>query len=606
MGAGWDAVDESAARFAARGGQPGLAYGIVADGELVHAGGVGETVPCGPVPDAGTVFRIASMTKSFTASLIMLLRDEGALALDDPAQRYVPEVAGIRSAAADCPPVTIRQLLTMTGGFPTDDPWGDRQQGLPNDEFARLLREGEIRAAWAPGTRFDYSNLGYAILGRVIAAVTGVSYESAIRDRLLGPLQMDRTGFEAEEFDAGGLARGYRRDDGGWRELRPDPSGAFAPMGGVFTCVADLARWVAGFTGAFPPGLDGAGLDGAGLDGAGLDGVRRDGHPLSRASRREMQLPQVAILSGVDAPAVRFSGPASMSYGFGLFAEEDREFGAIVQHSGGYPGYGSHMRWHPATGLGAIVLANSTYARAGALAGEMLARMLQAEAARASRSGGFRQSGPVPALGRPWPETLAVRDTVNDLLQDWQDETAARLFTANVNQDRPLAQRRVDVALLRERIGKFAPDPARPAEFDSPAHCRWWLTGERGTVSVTIRLAPLREPLVQQLILAIPPAEGSALDEALLALVGVLNRTGRPEWPAGLYATVNQGEVLRQLRMASAWAGPCQVGACLAGDGASAVTVELTGPTGRVSLTVEIAGVAALLYRAEVSLLPAR
>jgi CubicO group peptidase (beta-lactamase class C family) len=591
MVAEWDAVDESAARFAARGGQPGLAYGIVADGELVHAGGAGEAFPGGPVPDSGTIFRIASMTKSFTAALIILLRDEGALALDDPAQRYVPEVAGVRAAAADCPPVTIRQLLTMTGGFPTDDPWGDRQQGLPNDEFARLLRDGEIRAAWAPGTRFDYSNLGYAILGRVIAAVTGDRYESAIRDRLLGPLQMDRTGFEAEEFNAGGLARGYRRDDGGWRELRPDPSGAFAPMGGVFTCVADLARWVAGFAGAFPPGPDGASLD---------------GHPLSRASRREMQLPRVAILSGVDAPAIRFAGPASMSYGFGLFAEDDTDFGAIIQHSGGYPGYGSHMRWHPATGLGAIVLANSTYAKAGALAGEMLAGLLQAESARSSRSGGYCQSGPVPAPGRPWPETLAARDTVNDLLQDWQEETAARLFTANVDQDRPLAQRRADVAVLRERIGKFAPDPVRPPEFDSPAHCRWFLTGERGTASVTIRLAPLRRPLVQQLILAIPPAEGSALDETLLALVGVLNSTGPPEWPAGLYATVSRDEVLRQLRMASAWAGPCQVGACLAGDGASAVTVELTGPTGRVSLSVEIAGAAGLLYRAEASLLPAR
>jgi CubicO group peptidase (beta-lactamase class C family) len=598
MGAEWDAIDESAARFAARGGQPGLAYGIVADGELVHSGGAGEAFPGGPVPGAGTVFRIASMTKSFTASLIMLLRDDGALALDDQVQRYVPELAGVRPAAADSPPVTIRQLLTMTGGFPTDDPWGDRQQGLPLEEFARLLRDGEIRTAWAPGTRFEYSNTGYAILGRVITAVTGLRYESVIRDRLLSPMLMDRTGFDAAEFNAGGLARGYRRDDGGWQELEPDPSGAYAPMGGVFSCVADLARWVAGFAGAFPPGLEAVGQEGA-------------GHPLSRATRREMQLPQVAILDGLDAPAVRFTGPASMSYGFGLFAEEDTEYGAIVQHSGGYPGYGSHMRWHPATGLGAIVLANATYAKAGALAGEMLAGLLQAESARASRPGGYRQGGPVPVPGRPWPETFAARDSVNELLQDWQDEAAAGLFTPNVGQDRPLAQRRADVAVLRERIGKFAPDPVRPAEFDSPAHCRWWLTGERGTAAVTIRLPPLREPRVQQLILAIPPAEGSTLDRALRSLVGVLNSAGMPDWPSGLYATVNQDEVLRQLRMASAWAGPCEIGPCeigayLAGDGASAVTVELTGPSGRVSLAVEIGGAAGLLHRAEVSLLPAR
>jgi CubicO group peptidase (beta-lactamase class C family) len=582
------AIDECAARFAARGGQPGLAYGVVAAGELVHVGGAGEVFAGGPAPDAATAFRIASMTKSFTASLIMLLRDEGLLGLDDLAERYVPELSGVRPAAAGAPPVTIRRLLTMTAGFPTDDPWGDRQQGLDRDEFARLLRDGEIRSAWAPGTRFEYSNLGYAILGRVIAAVTGGPYESAIRTRLLAPLGMDRTGFEAGEFDRDGLARGYRRDSGGWAELIPDPSGAFAPMGGIYSCVRDLARWVAGFAAAFPPG----------------DTRRSDGHPLSSAARLEMQLPQVAIVDGVDAAAVQFTGPTSFSYGFGLFVTEEPAFGTIIQHSGGYPGYGSQMRWHPASGLGAIVLANSTYAKAGSLAGEMLAAMLQAESGPASRAAGFRQRGPVPAPGGPWPETMAARDAVDGLLQDWDDSVAARLFTANVDLDRPIAQRRADAALLRERIGKFSPDPGRLPEHDSPAHCRWWLSGEHGTSCVQIKLAPLREPRVQQLILALPPAEGSALDQALRQLVGALN-DGATAWPAGLRATANTNHVLRYLRLAAAWAGPCVITACLAGDGSTSVTAELTGPSGRVHLGVDIAGAAGPLQRAEVTLLPA-
>jgi CubicO group peptidase (beta-lactamase class C family) len=594
-----DAIDESAARFAARGGQPGLAYGIVAGGELVYAGGAGECFPGGPVPGATTVFRIASMTKSFTASMIMLLRDEGALTLDDPAQRYVPDLAGVL-LPADSPPVTIRQLLTMTGGFPTDDPWGDRQQGLPLADFGRLLRGGELRLAWAPGTRFDYSNIGYAVLGRVIAAATGGRYEDAIRSRFLGPLGMDRTGFEADEFDPADLARGYRRDNAGWRELAPEPSGAFASMGGVFSCVQDLARWVAGFAAGFPAGAPAS---------AGT-------HPLTRPARREMQLPQVAILGGLDAPEIRFAGSSSASYGFGLFVEEDPALGAFVQHGGGYPGYGTHMRWHPATGLGAIVLANSTYAKAGGLAGELLDGVLRAELGRAGLrrakpdiadgGGDYRQAGPVPWPSQPWPETLAARDAVGRLLQDWDDAAAERLFTANVDLDRPLTQRRADIGVLRERIGKFEADPVRPAEFDSPAHCRWWLAGERGTASVTIRLAPLSEPRVQQLILAIPPAAGSALDDALRALLGVLNGGAQPEWPSDLYGTVNKDEVLRQLRMAAAWAGPCEISGWLAGDGSGGVTTELTGPSGRVVLGVEIGGPAGLLYRADVSLLPPR
>ena len=231
------------------------------------------------------------MTKSFTASAILALRDDGLLKLDDAAEEYVPELRGWPSVTPDSARVSIRHLLTMTAGFPTDDPWGDRQQGLPLEDFARFL-SGGVRFNWAPGTRFEYSNLGYAILGRVITAVTGAAYPDYIRHRLLRPLGMMRTGYEAEEFETPGLlgtgpagtARGYRRTPDGWAEVAFDPAGAFAPMGGIFSCVTDLARWVTGFAAAFPPGEPEAG-------GA---------HPVRRATRREMQLPQV--LTGWDKP----------------------------------------------------------------------------------------------------------------------------------------------------------------------------------------------------------------------------------------------------------------------------------------------------------------
>src|SRR6266851_8819323 len=196
-------VDTLAAGYHQRGGQPGLAYGIVIGGELVHAAGLGERHLGGPPPDDGTVFRIASMTKSFTASAIMALRDDGALKLDDLAGAYVPELRDWPPVSPDSARISIRHLLTMTAGFPTDDPWGDRQQGLPLEEFASFLSKG-VRFNWAPGTGFEYSNLGYAILGRVISAVTGVAYPDYIRHRLLNPLGMTRTGYEAEEFEVPG------------------------------------------------------------------------------------------------------------------------------------------------------------------------------------------------------------------------------------------------------------------------------------------------------------------------------------------------------------------------------------------------------------------
>src|SRR5208282_715031 len=401
--------------------------------------------------------------------------------------------------------------LTMTAGFPTDDPWGDRQQGLPLEEFAAFLAAG-VRFNWAPGTRFEYSNLGFAILGRVITAVTGIAYPDYVRDRLLPPLGMTSTGYEAEEFDGTRLARGYRRAPGGWSEVPFEPCGAFAPMGGIFSCVTDLTRWMAGFAAAFPPG----------------DPETGGRHPVRRASRREMQLPQV--LTGWDtAPSFPGNGAATPpgAYGFGLFVTEHPALGRIVSHSGGYPGFGSNMCWHPATGTGVIALGNSTYAGMAPLA----ARLLEAVV----RQGEPAAHGNGVALGSqgPWPETLAAKEAVSSLLQNWDDAAAHRLFSPNVALDAPFTERQRRITLVRERIGNFGDDPGRRPEFDTPAQCRWWLAGERGTVQAQIQLNPERPPRVQSLTLAVPPAAGSALRLTLDAVVDWLNDGGR-DWPRSI------------------------------------------------------------------------
>ena len=581
-------VDTLAAGYHQRGGQPGLAYGIVIGGELVHAAGLGERHLGGPPPDADTVFRIASMTKSFTASAILALRDDGQLRLDDLAEDYVPELRGWPLVSPDSARISIRHLLTMTAGFPTDDPWGDRQQGLPLEEFATFLAGG-VGFAWAPGTRFEYSNLGYAILGRVITAVTGVAYPDYIRHLLLRPLGMTRTGYEAEEFEVpgqqtagpAGVARGYRRSPGGWSEVAFDPAGAFAPMGGIFSCVRDLTRWVAGFAAAFPPG----------------DGEAADAHPVRRASRREMQLPQV-LTGWAIAPIFPGDGASSppATYGFGLFVDEHPALGRIVSHSGGYPGFGSNMAWHPATGTGVIALGNSTYAAMAPLA----ARLLEAVV----RQGEPAAHGNGVALGSagPWPETLAAREAVSNLLQTWDDAAAQRLFSANVAMDAPFAERQRRIALVRERIGDFGDDPGRQPEFDTPAQCRWWLAGERGTVQVQIQLNPERPPRVQSLTLAVPPAAGSALRVTLDAVVDWLN-DGDRDWPPSIPVAdgVDTGLAARRLRMAALWVGRCRVGAVKAGDGTASVAAELAGEHATITLALVIDPETRLLRMADVA-----
>jgi CubicO group peptidase (beta-lactamase class C family) len=550
-------------------GQPGLAFGVVRDGELVHWGGFGQRFLGGPAPDADTVFRISSMTKSFTAAGIMLLRDEGLLALDDLAEEYVPEMRGWPPVTPSSARVSVRHLVSMTAGFPADDPWADRQQGLPLEDFAALL-SGGVSFAWAPDTKFEYASLGYAILGRIITAVSGLAYPEFIRQRLLLPLGLTRTGYEADEFAPGNLALGYHPAPDGWAELPMDPCGAFAPMGGVFSSVRDMARWVAGFLAAYPHAADGS------------------PHPLAAASRRQMQLPQVFFGSWPGFPA----GGFPMSYGFGLVIDQDPELGRIVHHAGGYPGFGSHMRWHPATGTGVVALANGTYATPYPLTVRLLAAMVRQDKAAPAASGAALAPG-----GEPWPETAAARDAVNRLLQDWNDAEADRLFTPNVAWDAPYPARQRAIEMIRERLGPFGDDRDRPAEFDSPARCRWWLSGDGGVVQAQIMLSPEKPPRVQSLSLAVPPAAGSPLADALTRVIGWLN--GGESVPAG--EGLDHAQISRRVRSAAAWAGNFRSGAYRAGDGTSSVTVDLAGEHASFTLAITIDPATGLLYQLDLA-----
>ena len=122
---------------------PGMVWGIVEDGRLVHVKGAGvQDIDAKRAVSADTLFRIASMTKAFTALSILKLRDEGKLALDAPVETYVPELRGWKYPTDDSPKIRVRELLTHTAGFVTDDPWGDRQTPLAESEFTRFLRDG--------------------------------------------------------------------------------------------------------------------------------------------------------------------------------------------------------------------------------------------------------------------------------------------------------------------------------------------------------------------------------------------------------------------------------------------------------------------------------
>src|SRR5689334_13180446 len=320
---------------------PGLVYGIVADGRLValHGMGVQDVTTNAPVtPD--TLFRIASMSKAFTALAILKLRDEGKLALDAPAELYVPELKTWRYPTSDSPKITVRNLLTHSAGFVEDNPWGDRQQVMPEADFTKLLQDG-VAFARAPGLSMEYSNLGYATLGRIISNVSGVRYEDYIRREIMAPLGMASTTYDIFASPPARRAIGYRWQDNQWVREPDMKDGAFGAMGGVETSANDYAHWVSFLLSAWPA-----------RDGA-------ETGPVRRATVRE-------IASGTNfvqaAPRDAVIDPApcrqAMAYGMGWFSIDDCDLGRIVTHSGGYPGYGSRVMLLPDKGVGLFSFTN--------------------------------------------------------------------------------------------------------------------------------------------------------------------------------------------------------------------------------------------------------
>jgi CubicO group peptidase (beta-lactamase class C family) len=438
-------------------GIPVISYGLVLAGELVHADSVGDAADAGDIADRdiSAAFRIASMTKSFTAATVLCLRDEGLLSLDTPLAELLPPARSI-GLPPSAPPLRIAHLLTMTGGFPTDDPWGDRQESLPLPDFDVLVAAG-LTFCRPPGLEFEYANIGYALLGRVIAQVTGSDYRDVVRERLLDPL-----GMTASTFDVAATSHrivGRHPTAQGLIDQAEGPSGAFSPMGGLWSTVGDVATWVAFLESAWADAPD--------------TGI------LSRWSRREMQRPHIV--------AGRETDGSIDSYGLGLRISDHAEFGRFIHHSGGYPGFGSHMRWHPDTRWGVVALANRTYAPMRDACAIALAEIVAEEAADAAR---------VRAVDRLWPQTEQAMVLAEALLAEWDDAALDAVAAINLDLDQGRDERRSAWQALA--AGEVARD-AMSVTSRSPAHARWTVVTERGPVELDVLLTAEREPRIQVL-----------------------------------------------------------------------------------------------------------
>jgi CubicO group peptidase (beta-lactamase class C family) len=472
-------IDALFRSFATKAHVPGIAFGIVIDGELAHAGAEGHReLPSGAGVDSDTVFRIASMTKSFTAMSILKLRDEGKLSLEDPVERYVPELTGLRYPTSDSPRLTIRHLLSHAEGFPEDNPWGDRQLAVTDDEMADMMRAG-IPFSNAPGIAYEYSNYGFAILGRIVARVSGMKYRDYVRASILEPLGMKSTTLEPSSVPPARLAHGYRWENGEWIEEPPLADGAFGPMGGMLTSINDLSRYVAFQMSAWPPRSE------------------PDAGPVRRASLREMQ--QVSRTAPASVSTSASNTPSASpqlntgGYGFGLRVWQTCDFRHVVAHSGGLPGFGSHMRWLPEYGVGVIALGNLTYTSWNAVTDEVFQALL--------RTGGLEPRKPQPSKA-----LTDAREEVSRLVVRWEDHLADGIAADNLYLDRSKESRRKELEELRARLGACRPQGSFEAE--NALRGRWTMSCERGALEVAITLAPTVPPRVQYLeVRAMAPGE---------------------------------------------------------------------------------------------------
>lgn len=354
-------IDALFADYQAEQHVPGIVYGVVKDGRLAYVKGIGvqSLTDRRPVtPDS--LFRIASMTKAFTALAILKLRDDGKLRLDDLAEDHVPEMKGWTYPTVDSPRIRVRDLLHHVGGLVTDDPWGDRQQILPQGDFTRMIAAG-VPFSRVPQSQYEYSNFGYALLGRIVANASGMAYADYIRQRILTPLGMTSSGFDVTRAPRARTAIGYRWENERWSVEPEMADGAFNAMGGLQVSANDYAKWVAFLLSAWPARDE------------------PDSGPVRRATVREMAqgLNFIAVANRIGA-----SGPTACkqaaAYGMGWRVAQDCDLGLTLAHGGGYPGYGSHIMLMPDRGVGVFAMANRTYAGPSAPAWDVAVAMDEA------------------------------------------------------------------------------------------------------------------------------------------------------------------------------------------------------------------------------------
>ncbi len=448
---------------------PGISFGLLVDGKLVFKNSYGYTdIDKKIQATTSSLFRIASMSKSFTCMAILKLRDEGKLNLDDPAYLYIPELKNIKYPTADAPHITIRHLMTHGAGFPEDNPWGDRQLA-DNDKDLMDFIGKQISFSNPPGIAFEYSKLGFALQGKIITKVSGMRYQDYIKKNILDPLGMNTTTYEYSDVAPDKLAHGYRWLNNKWNEeelLHDTKDGSWGAMGSMISSIDEFANYMAFHMSAWPP-----------------NNVKDDG-PIKRSSVREMHHPW--RINGLNTAFKYPSGrecAIATSYCYGLSWTRDCEGRVYIAHSGGLPGFGSQWRIMPEYGIGIVSFANRTYSPMGLINLQVLDTLI-------------RTAGLQP---RQLPASVILNKRKNELIKllpDWKNAEQSGIFAENFFDDFKIDSLRKDAQSLFTKAGKII--SVKEMKAENQLRGTFLIEGEKIDMEIYFTLSPENPALIQE------------------------------------------------------------------------------------------------------------
>ena len=462
-------IDSIYRKYAIANHFPGIAFGLVVDGKLVYSGNYGYTNIDKKIPvTSSSLFRIASMSKSFTAMAILKLRDEGKLNLDDPAYLYIPELKEAKYPTADAPHITIRHLMTHGAGFPEDNPWGDRQLADNDKDLLEIISK-QLSFSNPPGIAYEYSNLGFALQGKIITVVSGMQYQDYIKKNILEPLGMKTTTYEYGDVAPDKLAHGYRWLNNKWNEedlLHDTKDGSWGAMGAMISSIDEFANYMAFHLSAWPP-----------------NNAKDDG-PIKRSSVREMHHPWRwnGFNPNYKYPDGRTCA-VTTAYCYGLGWIKDCEGRTYIAHSGGLPGFGSQWRIMPDYGIGIVSFSNRTYAPMGYVNLKILDTIIKI-------------AGLQPMQLPPSKILEQRKNELVKILPDWNNAEQSGIFAKNFFPDYPIDTLKKHARDLFAKAGKII--SVKEVKPENQLRGTFIIEGKKINMEIYFTLSPENPPLIQE------------------------------------------------------------------------------------------------------------